>query len=91
MRWTDFFRGKRSGDMAKDRLKFMLVSEQARETCSPEMMEQMRNDIIAVISKYLEVDADGLEFQLTEVDLDGDSKGAPALYANIPIKGRKRG
>lgn len=89
MRWTDFFHGKRSGDMAKDRLKFMLVTEQAKETCSPEMMEQMRNDIIAVISKYLEVDTEGLEFQLTEVDMD-NGKGVPALCANIPIKGRKK-
>ncbi|MGN0298595.1 MAG: cell division topological specificity factor MinE [Lachnospiraceae bacterium] len=90
MRLTDFFRGKRSSDMAKDRLKLMLVTEQVKETCSPEMMEQMRNDIIAVISKYVEVDTDGLDFQLTEIDLEGSDKSAPALYANIPIKGRRR-
>lgn len=74
--------------MAKDRLKFMLVSEQAKETCSPEIMQQMKSDIITVISKYLEIDTDGLDIQLTEVDVDG-SKAVPALCANIPIKGRK--
>lgn len=88
MRLTDFFRGRRSGEMARDRLKFMLVSEQAKETCSPEIMQQMRSDIVAVISKYLEIDTEGLDIQLTEVDMDG-GKAVPALYANIPIKGRR--
>ena len=51
MSLADFFRKKSSGDVAKDRLKFVLVSDRAN--CSPEVMEKIKNDIIQVISKYI--------------------------------------
>ena len=87
MSLLDLFRKKNSGSVAKDRLKLLLVSERA--DCSPEMMEMIKNDIIKVISKYLEVDTEGLDIQITKSDMEGDRPGAPALYANIPIKGKK--
>ena len=46
------FKKKSSGDVAKDRLKLLLVSDRAN--CSPDIMEAIKNDIIAVISKYME-------------------------------------
>lgn len=88
MNIMDFFRKKNSSDVAKDRLKLVLVSDRAN--CSPEVMEMIKNDIIKVISKYLEVDADGLDIQITQTDIDGNNKGVPALYANIPIKKLKQ-
>lgn len=88
MNIMDFFRKKNSSDVAKDRLKLVLVSDRAN--CSPEVMEMIKNDIIKVISKYLEVDAEGLDIQITQTDIDGSSKGVPALYANIPIKKLKQ-
>lgn len=42
----DLFRKKSSGDVAKDRLKLLLVSDRAN--CSPEMMEMIKRDIIEV-------------------------------------------
>ena len=87
MNIMDFFRKKNSSDVAKDRLKLVLVSDRAN--CSPEIMEMIKNDIIKVISKYLEVDAEGLDIQITQTDIDG-AKGVPALYANIPIKKLKQ-
>ena len=36
MKLMDFFRKKGSGEVAKDRLKLLLVSDRAN--CSPEMM-----------------------------------------------------
>lgn len=87
MSLLDLFRKKNSGNVAKDRLKLLLVSERA--DCSPEIMEMIKNDIIKVISKYLEVDTDGLDIQITKSDIEGDKPGTPALYANIPIKGKK--
>ena len=42
MSLADFFRKKSSGDVAKDRLKFVLVSDRAN--CSPEVMEKIKND-----------------------------------------------
>ena len=70
MGFMDFFKRKSSGDVAKDRLKLLLVSDRAN--CSPDVMELIKNDIIKVISKYMEIDA--------------GNGTVPALYANIPIR-----
>lgn len=80
----DFFRKKNSGDIAKDRLKLLLISDRAN--CSPDIMEKIKNDIIQVISKYMEIDAEGLDIQITQTESDGNNGSVPALFANIPIK-----
>lgn len=80
----DLFKKKNSGDIARDRLKLLLVSDRAN--CSPEIMEKIKNDIILVISKYMEIDAEGLDIQITQTESDGNNGSVPALYANIPIK-----
>ena len=79
-----FNKKKSSGDYAKDRLKLLLVSDRAN--CSPDIMEQIKNDIIEVISRYMEIDSSGLDIQLTQTESDGGNGTVPALYANIPIK-----
>ena len=84
MNLSDFFRKKSSGNVAKDRLKLVLVSDRAN--CSPELMEQMKNDIIQVISKYVEIDIDGLDIKITQTESEGNNGTVPALYANIPIR-----
>ena len=83
----DLFKKKNSGDVAKDRLKLLLVSDRAN--CSPEIMEMIKNDIIAVISKYMDIDAQGLDIQITETESEGSNGTVPALFANIPIKDMK--
>ena len=80
----DLFKKKSSGDIAKDRLKRLLVSDRAN--CSPEIMEMIKNDIIQVISKYMEIDAEGLDIQITQTESEGNNGNVPALFANIPIK-----
>ncbi len=85
MKITDIFKKKSSSDVAKDRLKLVLVSDRA--SCSPEIMQKIRSDIIEVLSKYAEIDMDGIDINLTMVDPEDNSgKTVPALYANIPIK-----
>ena len=84
MSFADFFRKKNSGNIAKDRLKLVLVSDRAN--CSPEVMEKIKNDIINVISKYMEIDAEGLDIQITQTESENNNGTVPALYANIPIK-----
>ena len=42
--FDNFFKKKSSGEVAKDRLKLLLVSD--RSNCSPETMELIKNDII---------------------------------------------
>lgn len=80
----DVFKKKNSGNVAKDRLKLLLVSDRAN--CSPEIMEQIKNDIINVIKKYMEIDCDGLDIQITQTESDSENGSVPALIANIPIK-----
>ena len=85
----DIFKKKNSGNVAKDRLKLLLVSDRAN--CSLEVMEMIKNDIIQVISKYMIIDAEGLDIQITQLETDGNNGNVPALYANIPIKDLKNG
>lgn len=85
MKFSDLFKKKSSSDVAKDRLKLVLVSD--RSTCSPEIMNKIRSDIIEVLSKYAEIDMDGIDINITQIDKEDNSgKTVPALYANIPIK-----
>ncbi|MCR5023600.1 MAG: cell division topological specificity factor MinE [Lachnospiraceae bacterium] len=92
MKFMDFFRRKTSSEVAKDRLKMVLVSD--RSAVNPEIMERIKNDIIQVLAKYVEIDQDGLDIKITQVDAEGEDKAAgatvPALYANIPIKSMKQ-
>ncbi|MBE5827101.1 MAG: cell division topological specificity factor MinE [Butyrivibrio sp.] len=85
MKISDFFKKKSSSDVAKDRLKLVLVSDRA--TCSPDIMQKIRSDIIEVLSKYAEIDMDNIDINITQMDTeDNTGKTVPALYANIPIK-----
>ncbi len=84
---SDFFKRKTSSNVAKDRLKLVLISDRAG--CSPEILEQIKNDIIAVISRYIEIDLDGLDINITQTESEGNNGTVPALFANIPIKNMK--
>ncbi len=77
MRLMDLFRKKSSGEVAKDRLKLLLVSDRAN--CSPELMEQIKNDIIQVISKYMDIDAQGLDIQITRKVRNRQRRGSCAV------------
>ena len=84
MGFMDFFKKKNSGNVAKDRLKLLLISDRA--DCSPDVMENIKNEIIQVISKYMEIDAEGLDIQITQTESDGNNGAVPAMFANNPIK-----
>ena len=82
---SNFFKSsENSSDVAKNRLKVAITSDRA--VCSPELMEQMKNDIIEVISKYLDIDTDGLDIKVTKTEIDDSSRAGGASVANIPIK-----
>lgn len=79
-----FFRRKSSCQIAKDRLKILLISD--RVNCSPEIMELIKNDIAKVISKYMKIDSENMEIQInTKGSKSGRGGRTPSLYANIPI------
>ena len=71
----NIFRRKSSKEVAKDRLKILLISD--RVNCSTETLEMIKHDIVNVISKYMKIDTANMDIQI--------SKSTPALYANIPI------
>ena len=78
-----FFRKKSSCQVAKDRLKILLISD--RVNCSPEVMELIKADIAKVISKYMKIDTGNMDIQIqTKGNKTGRTR-TPVLYANIPI------
>ncbi|WP_276949006.1 cell division topological specificity factor MinE [Acetatifactor muris] len=79
-----FFRRKSSCQIAKDRLKILLISD--RVNCSPEVMELIKTDIAKVLSKYMKIDSDNMDIQInTKGSKVGRGGKMPVLYANIPI------
>ena len=66
---------------AKKRLQVVLLHDRA--DLPPEQLEAMRKEIFAVLSKYVEIDLQELEFNLEKVE------HSVALVANIPIKKRR--
>ena len=83
MRILTWFHKKTSSQIAKDRLKILLISD--RVNCSPEMMDLIKNDIARVISKYMKIDTESMEIQITKTGSKGRNMKNPSLYANIPI------
>lgn len=86
MRW---FKRKHSKDVAKDRLKILLISD--RVSCSPEMMEMIKSDIAKVISKYMKIDTGNMDIQISKASVKGGRNAKPTLYANIPILDLNKG
>ncbi len=72
-----------SRSVAKDRLKMILAVD--RTDISPQTVDAMRKEILAVIAKYFEVE-DGEQFDVS-LERDGSST---AVIANIPIRRIKK-
>ena len=70
-------------DVAKERLKLILIHD--RGDIDPETIDKIRMEILQVLSKYIEIEADDVEIALNRAGSDEDGNG-PALVANIPIK-----
>lgn len=79
-----FNKEEKSKNVAKDRLKLVLIHDRAM--LSSGMLEQMRDDIIAVISKYVEIDKESLNIEIAE---NPDNTRRTTLVANIPLKQKK--
>lgn len=82
-----FSKSDNSKDIAKERLKLVLIHDRAN--VSPQFLEMIKGEIIGVISDYMEIDEAGLEIKLTRTRSDVDNTSVPALIASIPIKRMK--
>jgi cell division topological specificity factor len=71
-----------SKDVAKERLRLVLVHDRA--DVSPQLLQLLKNDMVEVISKYMEIDEKGLDVTLERAD------NQVALVASIPVKKMKR-
>lgn len=72
-----------SKDAAKERLHLVLMQDRAN--VSVDFLELMKQEIIDVIKKYIDVDESAIDVRLTNKENEDGTNGAPALYANIPI------
>lgn len=72
-----------SKEAAKERLHLVLMQDRAN--VSADFLELMKQEIIDVIKKYIDVDEGAIDVRLTNKENEDGTNGAPALYANIPI------
>ena len=72
-----------SKDKAKERLHLVLMQDRAN--VSVDFLDLMRQEIIEVIKKYIDIDEELMDVRLENRENEDGTQGAPALYANIPI------
>lgn len=72
---------KPSATTAKERLQLVLAHD--RSDLNPELLQQMRREILEVVQRYVEIDLDGGDVSLTTEDR------VTALVANLPIRRTK--
>lgn len=68
----------KSGNDAKQRLKVLLIHDQVALTQA--QMDAMKEEIMEVITKYVEVETDGVDFRLSRED------GSISLVSNVPVR-----
>ncbi|MCT4661632.1 MAG: cell division topological specificity factor MinE [Tissierellales bacterium] len=81
------FRPEKSKNVAKERLKMVLIHD--RTNISPQFMDKIRAEMLGVVSQYVEVDESEFNLQFTRTRRESDNMPVQALVANIPIKKMK--
>jgi cell division topological specificity factor len=73
-----FFGEKSSGQVARKRMQFVLMHD--RLDITPDVMEAVKNDIIAVLSRYMEIDNKSIKVDFQQ------GKDFMALVSNVQVK-----
>lgn len=84
MRILDRLFGQRrpsSRDIAKERLQLVLAYDRIK--ISPELLQTLKNELITVISKHVEIDREGVEVTFSQ------GKRHSRLIADIPLLGTR--
>lgn len=84
MNWLKIFKRRKNSDqeIAAQRLRLVLTHDRAN--LSPGMLDMLKDEIIAVISRHLEIDADKVEVNFTE------DQREMRLVADIPLHSPRR-
>ena len=72
------FKDKNSSEVARERMQFVLMHD--RVDLTPDIMEGLKNDILAVFARYMEIDQSSIQVNLEQ------GKGYTALVSNVHIK-----
>lgn len=85
MSWLDKLLGRKetSSNVAKQRLQMVLIHD--RSDISPAVIEQIKDEIIEVITRRLSIDSENVVINLTQ------SSNESRLVAEIPLQGRRKG
>lgn len=67
-----------AGEMARERLTLMLVHDRLKLT--PDLLDRIKEELLAVISKYVEIDETGVDVELTH------SEHSDKLVAKMPVR-----
>ena len=84
MNWLNSLLGRKkqtSRDIAKDRLQLVLIQD--RVNLSPQLLQTLKDELISVISKYVEIDEQNMEVNFTR------SNRQSRLTADIPLVGAR--
>ena len=89
MRWIKELFGNKptSKEVARDRLKLVLMHD--RVNCSPDLLEMIKNDIMVVLAKYVDIDDMALDINISQ-EMTDNNDPVSILSANIPIKNMRK-
>ncbi len=77
---------RRSGEIARRRLKILLTTD--KTGVPPETLEMLKRDLCSVVSRYMDIEPSRIEICVRPVPHEPDDAAAlPSLCTVIPIKG----
>jgi cell division topological specificity factor len=78
--WFDILVGRKpkSAGAAKERLKMVLIND--RTDLTPSALEKLKDEILQVISRYVDIDPDTVSIEMTQ---EGREQ---RLVADIPVR-----
>jgi cell division topological specificity factor len=78
--WLDWLVGQKakSAGQAKDRLKLVLIND--RTDLTPSELEELKNELLLVISRYIAIDPKGVTISMSQEGREH------RLLADIPLR-----